>query len=275
MTATPAPGSEPVLLWPDGAPGALGDGQEDRPRLVPHLLPGGAPRSAVVVCPGGGYSMRAAHEGDPIAAWLNSLGISALVLHYRVRPYRHPVPLADAQRAIRLVRHRAADWHLDPGRVGILGFSAGGHLACSAATIFDRGRPDAPDPVDRQSSRPDLLVACYPVISFGEHRHDGSMKCLLGDPPDEELRAFLSLENRVTAETPPAFLWHTAEDQAVPVMNSLLFAGALAEHRVPFALRIFTRGRHGLGLGSAGSEAATWPAQCARWMAEAGFLPPA
>lgn len=262
----------PILLWPDGAPGAKGDTPEDKPRLTPYLLPGDGPFGCVIVCPGGGYAGRAAHEGEPIARWLNSIGASAFVLDYRVRPYRHPIPLGDAQRAIRTVRARAAEWRVDPRRVGILGFSAGGHLAGSAGTLFDAGQTDAADPIDRQSSRPDALILCYPVITFGEFRHNGSMVNLLGENPDPALREKLSLENSVTPQTPPTFIWHTSDDAAVPVENALLFAAALHKSKVPFALHVFPRGRHGLGLAGGVAEVSQWTALCAEWLKGIGFI---
>lgn len=264
---------EPLLLWPDGAPGAMGDTMEDRPRLTP-CLPGGTadrPRAAIIVCPGGGYTNRAPHESRPIAEWLGSLGLAAFVLDYRVSPYRHPIPLRDAQRAIRLVRHRATEWGVDPGRVGILGFSAGGHLAVSAATLFDEPALTASDPVDRQDSRPDALVACYAVVSFVKHHHGGSMRALLGDDPPADLQRTLSLEARVTSCTPPAFIWHTADDPVVPVENALLLAGAMQHRGVPFALHIFPHGRHGVGLAVDEPHLAPWTSLCADWLAELGW----
>jgi acetyl esterase/lipase len=270
-SAAPADKPQAVFLWPDGAPGAKGDTLEDKPRITPYLVPGAGPNACVVVCPGGGYSGRAAHESEPIARWLNTLGISAVVLDYRVKPYQHPIPLGDAQRAIRFVRAKAAEWRIDPRRVGILGFSAGGHLAASASTIFDAGNPNAPDPIDRQSCRPDATVLCYPVISFGEFRHNGSMVNLLGKDPDSKLRESLSLETRVTPQTPPTFLWHTSDDQAVPVENSLLYAMALRRNKVPFALHVFPHGPHGIGLAANVPEARQWPTLCAEWLKGLGF----
>jgi acetyl esterase/lipase len=262
---------EPQLLWQDQAPGAMGDSPADKPNITPYLLEGQRPFAAVVVCPGGGYAGLADHEGKPIAEWLNSIGVSAFVLQYRVAPYKHPVPLGDAQRAIRLIRSQAKEWNIDPQRIGILGFSAGGHLVTSTATIFDTGYPEAKDPIDRQSCKPNALVACYPVISFGEYRHHGSMVNLIGENPDIELRTYMSLENRVTEDTCPSFLWHTAEDQAVPVENSLLFALALSKNKVPFELHIFPHGVHGLGLAQNHPEANAWPNLCATWLKELGF----
>jgi acetyl esterase/lipase len=261
---------ESVPLWEKGAPGARGDGPEDRPRLTPYL-PGGTGRAAIVVCPGGGYGGRAPHEGEPVARWLCGLGVAGIVLDYRVAPYRHPIPLGDAQRAVRVVRFRAAEWGVDPARVGILGFSAGGHLAVSAATIYNEGRDGPADPIERLSCRPDALIACYPVITFDKFRHDGSMRNLLGQEPDERLREYLSLENRVTARTPPTFLWHTADDASVPVGNSLLLASALRRNGVPFALHVFPHGCHGLGLAPDDPTVRQWTDLCARWLDDIGF----
>lgn len=264
---------ETVALWPAGAPGAMDAGLEDCPRLTPYLPRGTAGRTAaVVVCPGGGYGMRAAHEGEPVARWLAGLGVAGCVLDYRVKPYRHPAPLHDAQRALRMVRARAGDWNIDPLAVGILGFSAGGHLATSAATIFDTGEAQASDPVDRQSCRPDALIACYPVVSMGEFRHHGSMVALLGEEASPALREAMSLENRVTPQTPPAFIWHTSDDPSVPVENALLLAGALRRARVAFDLHVFAHGRHGLGLAKDDPQVGLWTGLCEKWLGRIGFL---
>ncbi|SFL12450.1 Acetyl esterase/lipase [Paenibacillus sp. 1_12] len=260
-----------LLLWPMGTPNALGKESEDTPTLVPYLVEGGVPTAAVVVCPGGGYARRADHEGEPIALWLNSLGISAFVVHYRVAPYQHPNPLSDAQRAIRIVRSKAKEWNIDPTRVGILGFSAGGHLASASGTHYDSGRPNAEDPIEREGCRPDLLVLCYPVISFTSFVHMGSRTNLLGDPADPQLVDLLSSENQVTAQTPPTFLWHTADDAAVPVENSLMFASALSHHKVPFELHVYESGRHGLGLAEEQVGVRAWTDACAIWLAKQGF----
>ena len=266
--------AQPVPLWPPGSPelDALGTGgTDDQPCLAPYLLGDGRVSGAVVVCPGGGYALRADHEGEPVARWLNRLGLAAFVLSYRVAPHRHPAPLRDAQRAIRLVRYRSADWNIDPARIAILGFSAGGHLAATAATNWDHGDSDASDEVERLSSRPDALVLSYPVISFGASAHLGSMHNLLGNDPPPELRRRLSAETQVTARTPPTFLWHTADDQAVSVEHSLLFAHALAQHRVPFACHVYPHGAHGLGLAEHDPELHTWTAHCARFLADLGM----
>jgi acetyl esterase/lipase len=260
-----------LLLWPNGTPNKLGEGPEDKPTLVPYLVDRASPTAAIVVCPGGGYQRRADHEGEPIARWLNSLGISAFVVHYRVAPYRHPNPLSDAQRAIRTVRSRAQEWNVDPARVGILGFSAGGHLASSSGTHYDNGQANAEDAIERESCRPDLLVLCYPVISFVAFAHSGSRTNLLGDPADPQFAELLSSENQVTAQTPPTFLWHTADDAAVPVENSLLFASALSRNKVPFELHVYESGRHGLGLAEEIAGVRAWTDACAIWLAKQGF----
>jgi acetyl esterase/lipase len=270
---------EPMALWPETVPHQQGDSPEDNPTLTPYLPAGDIVRSAVIVCPGGGYSHRAPHEGEPIAYWLNSLGIAAFVLDYRVSPYRHPAPLKDAQRAIRLVRAkgRFGEWTVDPTRIGILGFSAGGHCATSAATIFDAGDKESSDPIAQQSSRPNALIACYPVITFGEYRHHGSMLNLLSDKDGQvspELQESLSLETRVTPQTPPTFLWHTSNDPGVPVENSLMFAAALSHHKVQFALHVFPDGGHGLGLAADHQTVSVWPDLCAEWLEEIGFTEP-
>jgi acetyl esterase/lipase len=260
---------EAIPLWPPGSVHGQDQGS-GAPRLTP-FLPAVPSAGAIVVCPGGGYRTLAPHEGEPIARWLAGLGLAAFVLSYRVAPHRHPAPLLDAQRALRLVRCQAGRWGLTTPRVGILGFSAGGHLAATAGTQFDRGAPLAADPVERHGCRPDLLILGYPVISFGEHRHEGSLANLLGADAPDALRRALSAEERVTAATPPAFLWHTADDASVPVEHSLLFALALRRHGVPFALHVYPHGRHGLGLTADDPVVGSWTALCARWLAGQGF----
>ncbi len=262
--------AEPVLLWPEGAPGALGTGDADRPTLTPYLAESApVPAAAIVVCPGGGYGGLASHEGKDYAIWLNQLGIHAFVLKYRLgsHGYRHPRMLEDASRAMRLVRARAGEWGVDPGRVGIMGSSAGGHLASTLLTHFDRGQPDASDPIERESSRPDLGILCYPVITMGKFTHQGSKRNLLGEDPNPERVESLSNEKQVTSETPPTFLWHTVEDGAVPMENSLMFAQALREAKVPFELHLFERGPHGMGL----ANGHPWTVALAFWLKQHGF----
>ncbi len=264
------------LLWPEGAPGAVGSEAADKPKLTVYRpLPEDANGAAVVVCPGGGYGRLAAdHEGRQVALWLNSIGVTAFVLQYRLGPrYHHPAPLQDAQRAIRFVRARAAEWPVDPGRLGILGFSAGGHLASTAATHFDDGRADAADPVERQGSRPDFAVLAYPVITLeGPEAHSGSRRNLLGEPADPALVALLSNERQVTARTPPTFLFHTADDPGVSAKNSLLFFDALRAAGVPAELHVFGHGKHGVGLAADDPALAAWPRLCAQWLEARGLL---
>ena len=268
---------QPLPLWPDGAPGALGKSTNDIPTLTPFLPAAGtATGAAIVICPGGGYGGLANHEGADYALYLNQHGITAFVLKYRLgsHGYRHPRMLEDAQRAIRTVRARATEWNLDPKRIGIMGSSAGGHLASTALTHFDAGRPDATDSIERQSSRPDLGILCYPVITMGTNTHQGSKNNLLGKDPAPELVALLSSESQVTATTPPCFVWHTAEDKAVKVENSLEFATALQKHGVPFDLHVYQKGRHGIGLADKPpfTNAHPWARDLVFWLKEQGFV---
>lgn len=268
---------DPFPLWSQEAPGALGKEDKDVPTLTPFFAgPERATGAAIVVCPGGGYGALAPHEGRDYALWLNELGISAFVLKYRLGSggYRHPAMLNDAARAVRYVRSMASEWKLDPMRIGIMGSSAGGHLTSTLLTHFDAGKADAEDAVERQSSRPDIGILCYPVITMGEKTHGGSKKNLLGDNPSPELVRSLSNELQVTKETPPTFLFHTAEDKAVLVENSLMFADALARNGVPFALHVYPKGPHGIGLGTRQWDPAArhpWTTQCALWLKEQNF----
>ena len=240
-----------LALWPDGAPGALGKAERDIPTLTPYLPDAGkATGAAMVICPGGGYGGLAEHEGRDYALFLNQHGVTAFVLKYRLGSagYRHPCMLQDAARAVRTVRARINEWKVDPKRVGIMGSSAGGHLASTLLTHFDAGQPEATDPVERQSSRPDLGVLCYAVITMGSRTHGGSRANLLGNDPAPELIKLLSNELQVAPQTPPCFIWHTWEDNAVKVENSFDFAVALRRHGVPFDLHIYEKGQHGIGL---------------------------
>jgi acetyl esterase/lipase len=262
------------LLWPSGAPGAKGKEKKDQPELIIYLAekPNGA---AVVICPGGGYGHLAMdHEGHQIAKWLNENGIAGFICDYRHRTkgYGHPAPLDDAQRAIRTVRARAKEFNVDPDKIGIIGFSAGGHLASTAVTHFDAGDPLSTDPVKRASSRPDFGILCYPVIAFDQpFTHRGSQKNLLGDDPAAELVASLSSEKQVTDQTPPCFLWHTAEDKGVPPENSVVFYQALLAHKVPGELHVYEKGKHGLGLAKDVPGTAGWPAACIAWLKNRGI----
>lgn len=265
-------------LWPGAAPGARGTTEADQPTLdfyKPDAVP--ANGCAVLVCPGGGYGGLAKdHEGIQPARFFNSLGVTAYVLHYRLggNGYQHPVPLNDAQRALRLVRSRAAADGIDPARLGIMGFSAGGHLAASTGSHSDGGNPAAPDPVDRLGCRPDFMILCYGVLSFDPAiTHKGSVKNLLGDRQnDPALIGFLSNEKQVTPASPPAFLFHTTTDQAVPVANSLRFYEACQKNGVPVALHVFQEGKHGVGLAQNDPNLKIWPSLLQQWMDQNGWL---
>jgi acetyl esterase/lipase len=272
-------------LWATPAPGALGENPErDIPTLTPYWPEEGkASGAAVVICPGGGYGALAPHEGRDYALWLAERGVTGFVLKYRLgsHGYRHPAMWQDASRALRLVRHNAAAWGLDPQRIGIMGSSAGGHLASTALTHFQAGDPAAADPVEHHSSRPDLGILCYPVISLeGPYHHGGSRRNLLGENPEPALLAKLSSEKQVSAQTPPCFLWHTVEDKGVPFQNSRLFADALHANGVAFELVLTEKGGHGLGLGVKGyqpgvtapSALLAWTHNLEAWLRGHGFV---
>ncbi|WP_456276440.1 alpha/beta hydrolase [Bacillus sp. AK128] len=259
------------VLWPEGVPLSSKDYDDELPILTPYLLKSSQLHGAIIVCPGGGYHHHAAHEGEPVARWLNSIGISAFVLQYRVAPYVYPAPMLDAKRAIRYVRYHAQKWNLHPEKIGILGFSAGGHLASVMSTQFDEGNANSSDPIERLSSRPDVSILCYPVISFTQHCHEGSVINLLGENNTSERQHLLSNERNVSPHTPPTFLWHTSDDASVPVQNSLLYAQALSEKRIPYELHIFPNGRHGLGLAAKDPIVSSWPHLCQSWLKEQGF----
>lgn len=266
------------LLWPAGAPGALGTEEKDQPKLIIYLAPKGkANGTAMVVCPGGGYGgLAIGHEGHEIAQWLNTLGISAFICDYRHRGkgYRHPAPSQDAARCESPVRARAGEWGVDSQLIGVIGFSAGGHLASTVSTHFDAGDANAADPIERVSSRPDFALLCYPVIAFGESfTHGGSQRNLLGDNPDPELLSQLSNEKQVTNRNPPTFIWHTSDDEVVAVENSIVFYSALHKAGVPAELHVYETGRHGLGLAKGSPGAANWPQEAADWMKGRGLLP--
>ncbi|MFN4943682.1 MAG: alpha/beta hydrolase [Akkermansiaceae bacterium] len=270
--------AEPLPLWEGKAPGALGETPKDIPTLTPFLpeKPAAA-RAAMVICPGGGYGGLADHEGSHYAKFLNEHGIAAFVLKYRLGSsgYRHPIMLNDAARAVRMVRARATEWNIDPTKVGIMGSSAGGHLTSTLLSHFDAGNAEAADPIDRQSSRPDLGVLCYAVITMGEFTHKGSKKNLLGDNPSEELVTLLSSELQVKADTPPCFIWHTWDDGVVPVENSMLFASALRKNKVPFDFHVYQKGAHGMGLGTKGDpeKSHPWTRDLVFWLKAQGWTP--
>lgn len=230
--------------------------------------------AALVICPGGGYGgVVVGPEGHNIAKWLNVHGITGIVLEYRLPKGRSRVPLFDAQRAIRIARFNAKDWGVDPKRIGIIGFSAGGHLASTAATYFDDGTPDAKDPIDRLRCRPDFAILIYPVISMGDIRHSGSRRNLLGEKPDRGLIEEFSTEKHVTDDTPPTFLAHAVDDKVVVPDHSRLFYAALEEHRIPAEYLELPSGGHGLN-GYKGPSWDAWQKSSLEWLAEQKFIPP-
>ena len=252
------------LLWPEGAPGAIGAEDRDKPSISIYLPAAEkASGGAVVICPGGGYgNLSMEKEGSSVAEWLNARGVAGFVLKYRLGPrYHHPAPLDDAQRALRYVRAHADEFRIRPDHVGIWGFSAGGHLASTAATHFDA------------ASRPDFVILAYPVITFEPpYAHQGSRKNLLGAKPDPKLVHSLSNETQVTAQTPPAFLFHTTGDKGVPAENSVMFYLALRKAGVAAEMHIYEEGNHGVGLAPADPELATWPGRLEDWLKLRGVI---
>ncbi len=254
-------------------PLVLRDNARLHPELRPRLSPGGGRGAAVILCPGGSYVSRVdSREGEPVARWLNSQGISAFILAYRTAPFQEPAAFQDISRAIRLLRSRARDFGIDPGRIGVMGFSAGGHLASSLITRFDGGDPSSPDPVERLSSRPDFAVLCYPVISMRSGvTHQLSRDVLLGPSPSAELIDAWSSELWVRDDTPPVFLWTTETDEDVPAENSKLFAAALAAKSIPHTFLLYPSGRHGLGLARRERGVREWPSHLLAWLDHGGF----
>lgn len=254
---------EKINLWKEGAIPFYEEGN-----CIPNVeaYPVEGSRGAVVICPGGAYCIKASHEGRQIARMLNEAGVSAYVLDYRVNPCHYEAPLSDAKRAVRLLRSMGYE------KVGVMGFSAGGHLTCSAATLYDAGDASSADPIERLSSRPDAFLPCYPVVSFVNFCHRGSVEALLGKYRNKlNLQKRFSAELNVTGDTPPAFIWHTMTDQSVPIENSLNLASALAHAGVLFEMHIFPEGPHGLGLAGGNPVIGKWSALCQKWLLEQGF----
>lgn len=276
----PALAQQEILLYPQGAPDALGDTPDDKPSLTIYPAPAGkATGAAVMICPGGGYAALAMdHEGIQIAEWYNEQGVHAFVLKYRLgkwgdKGYRHPSMLNDARRGFRIIRARAAEWGIDPDRIGVMGFSAGGHLASTLATHFDDGNPRAGDPIERVSCLPNFLVLGYPVISLNtEYAHAGSRRFLLGATPSTAAVDSLSNETQVTSLTPPTFLFHTNEDSGVPPENSVLFYLALRRAGVPAELHIYEKGKHGVGFAPEDPVLSTWKDRLRDWLVNRGAI---
>jgi acetyl esterase/lipase len=267
----------PIPLWPGGAPGAHGSSPDDIPTLTPYLPdPAHATGAAMVICPGGGYAHLAPHEGHDYALWLNQHGVTCFVLKYRLGSsgYHYPAEFEDVTRAMRWTRAHATEYHIDAHRIGIMGSSAGGHLAATLLTHFDAGNSNAADVIERQSSRPDLGILCYAVITMGQFTHQGSKENLLGKNPSPELVKLLSDELQVTTNTPPCFLWTTFEDHTVPMENTMMFAEALRKNHVPFALHVYEKGGHGMGLHDKPPfhHPHPWAADCLFWLQQQGYV---
>jgi acetyl esterase/lipase len=267
-----------IFLWPNGAPGALGTTEADKPRMYAFLPKTRSTSAAVLVIPGGGYEHVAiGHEGFQIATWLNAQGMPAFVLDYRVAPYRYPVETDDGRRAMRLIRAHAAEYGIDPNRIGVWGSSAGGHLASSLGTHCESvtAAGTNADPIDSQSCRPAFMILEYPVISMeGSIAHTGSRKNLLGPHPDPALAREYSNQFAVTAQTPPTFIWATTKDSTVPVENSLDFYRALERANVPAELHIYDYSNHGCGLCGEIIPLSTWPLLLRNWLLLHSLLPP-
>lgn len=275
LAAQQATAPTPEPLWPNGAPLAQGTAETDIPTLTAYLPAQNPTKTAVIIAPGGGYvHLSMQKEGEDIARWLNAHGVAGFVLKYRLGPiYHHPVELGDAQRAIRTVRARAAQLGVSPERIGMWGFSAGGHLTASAGTMFDRGPAATADAIDQESARPDFLILAYPVITMGApDTHKGSQNYLLGENPDAALIEQMSLDKRVTKDTPPTFIYTTTDDGTVPVMNSVKFYSALIADKVPAEMHIFAHGPHGTGLAQGFPDLKGWPDLLATWMRSRGYM---
>ncbi len=261
---------ETYPLWPEEPPNAVGESKDDIPTLTVFLPEQEKTTvSGVVIFPGGGYGHLAMeHEGYDVAKRFNEMGLAAFVVKYRHgKQYGHPVPLLDARRAIRMVKHRSREWNINSNSIGVIGFSAGGHLASTAGTLFEKGNPNDQDPVEQMNSRPEFMVLVYPVISMTEEiTHQGSRNNLLGENPNSALVDSLSTEKQVSSDTPPSFLVHTSNDRAVPVENSLVFYQALKKVGVPTEMHIFEKGPHGFGLGDDNPLLAGWSDQLKSWL---------
>ena len=242
------------------------NGKAFEPSLDIYLIDSEKPLGTVLICPGGAYAHRAPHEGINIAKRYNEMGFQAFVVHYSVAPERHPAPLNDVSRALRIIRHNAVKWKVNPSKIAVCGFSAGGHLTASLGVHYDKAQDIIADEISRENNRPDALILCYPVISSGAYANKGSFKNLLGEDASPEMLEMMSLEKQVSEKTPTSFLWHTANDPGVPVENSIMFAQELSKFKIPFELHIYENGRHGLGLAPDDSHIGTWFELSAQWL---------
>jgi acetyl esterase/lipase len=265
----------PIRLWEGDAPNAIGKEAIDIPTITPYLAPKNiATGAAIIVYPGGGYvRLSDVKEGSAVAEFLNSIGVTAFVLKYRLGPkYGQPNQLLDASRAMRMVRSRAKEWGIDANRIGILGFSAGGHLASTLATHYDFGNANSTDEIEKISSRPDLQILIYPVVTMGEFTHAGSKRNLLGENPSDELVKKYSNELQITKDTPPAFIVASVEDKSVPFENSLQYVQALRKNGVPFEFHLYEKGAHGFGLAPTDPILSTWKDRLKDWLVLRDFV---
>lgn len=275
-----------IYLWPEGAPLAQGTAEEDKPSITIYFPAKEKTSGAgVLICPGGGYvALALGHEGWQVAKWYNEMGVTAAILRYRLgtwdhKKYKHPAPFMDVTRAMRLFRSKAKEYGINPEKIGVMGFSAGGHLASCLSTMFDGGNPKAKDPIEKVSSKPNFSVLVYPVISFrSKHAFEFGRGVLLGDNADPKLVDSMSTETRVTPLTPPTFLMHAADDN-VKCENSLLYFTALRENNVPSEIHIYERGGHGYGLypaermkGGNPERIADWPERLKNWLKNRGGI---
>ncbi len=262
-----------MKLWNGKAP--FGAVKDFEPEITEYIAKGS--ESAVIVCPGGAYAMRAPHEGPDIAEWLNKNGVSAFVLDYRTAEGQHLgyAPLSDAMRAIRYVRYNAEKWGIDKNKIAVMGFSAGAHLAASLSVHYDKDIYTPSDDIDRENTRPDATILCYPVIDMFEYRHDGSRQNLIGENPLHKDKEFMSLYRHINENTPQTFIWHTSSDAAVPIENTLLYSSALSKSQIPFEVHIYPIGHHGLGLAKGGDRecphVAQWADSLLKWLDLIGF----
>ena len=262
-----------IKLWETGTPFYDETFSQAEPTLTPYIVEGGKKNAAVIVCPGGGYSHRAYHEGEPVAKWLNTLGISAFVLNYRYAPYTYKAIENDIYRAVRVIRYNAERFGIDKEKVATLGFSAGGHLSSCAALYFDRAILDENDPVDKENSKVNAAVLCYPVISFCEEfGHERSANNFLGEFKTPELVKAYSGEFHVKEDTPPIFMWHNADDNNVSAANCFRLGEVLSKNNVPYEIHVFPRGGHGVGLAEDSERTSQWTRECALWFKSLGFI---
>lgn len=261
-----------IKLWENNVPFFNPLFEDIAPSIIPFLINDNKTHPAIIICPGGAYIRRSSHEGETVAKWLNSIGISSFVLNYRVHPYKYPANINDLIRAVKLVRSKANEFKISSDKIGVMGFSAGGHLVSILAVHGEKDYQAVNDYVDNFSSKPDVLILCYPVIDLINFGHSESIKNLLGENNKKGMLYYLSTHYHVNKSVPPTFLWHTFEDSSVPIENSLLFAFSLKNYMIPFELHIFQHGRHGLGIKEELNYTLAWKELCVNWLKSINFL---